>query len=172
MREHIGYTKEAIITAEQKLTREKLALTNFGMDIHHWTMHTCTYFRKILAAGFQITDQHFILVFMTLKEAPKEEFKSIIMKLSEGWHTGKGEGADITIINLLAHADSEFKRLVQVGEWTTQNSKTELIGLQAKFDALNLQMCALVADCSEAPPYQPQDRASSKPSNKPTDEPK
>jgi hypothetical protein len=55
-------------------------------------------------------NQHFILIFPALKEASEEEFKLTIMKLYEGWSTGRGEGANISILQLLARADSEYKR--------------------------------------------------------------
>ena len=37
LHENIGYTKEAIILAEQQLTKEKLALENFDYDISKFT---------------------------------------------------------------------------------------------------------------------------------------
>jgi hypothetical protein len=55
-----------------------------------------------MAAGASITNQHYILIFSSLKETNDEEFKSIIMQLYEGWRTGKGDGANISIMQLLA----------------------------------------------------------------------
>jgi outer membrane murein-binding lipoprotein Lpp len=69
-----------------------------------------------------------------------------MMHLYEGWHTGKGEGANITIIQLLAHANSEYKCLVQLGQWTTKQKSSELLGLQAKIDHLQTQFMALAAE--------------------------
>jgi hypothetical protein len=99
-----------------------------------------------MSAGIQPTNQHFILIFSALKEVEQDEFKMIIMKLYEGWRTGQGEGANISIIQLLAKADSEYKRLQMLGQWSTKNKASELLGLQAKFDILQSQMTALVAE--------------------------
>jgi hypothetical protein len=146
LRENMGQTKEAIIAAEQQLSKEKLALENFNHDIQKFTTHVRTYIRQIMSAGIQPTNQHFILIFSALKEVEQDEFKMIIMKLYEGWRTGQGEGANISIIQLLAKADSEYKRLQMLGQWSTKNKASELLGLQAKFDILQSQMTALVAE--------------------------
>ncbi len=42
LQEHLGYTKEAIIAAEQQLTKEKLALDNFDHDITKFLAHART----------------------------------------------------------------------------------------------------------------------------------
>jgi hypothetical protein len=60
-------------------------------------------------AGAPIANQHFILIFSALKDAEDEEFKSIIMQIYEGWRTVKGEGSNISIIQILARVDSEYK---------------------------------------------------------------
>jgi hypothetical protein len=146
LRENMGQTKEAIIAAEQQLSKEKLALENFNHDIQKFTTHVRTYIRQIMSAGIQPTNQHFILIFSALKEVEQDEFKMIIMKLYEGWRTGQSEGANISIIQLLAKADSEYKRLQMLGQWSTKNKASELLGLQAKFDILQSQMTALVAE--------------------------
>ncbi len=125
--ENIGYTKEAIIAAEQQLSKEKLALENFNFDIGQFTKHARTYHWKIMNAGTLITNQHCILVFLALKEAEDEEFRSIIMRLYKGWRTGNGEGSNMSIIQLLAHADSEYKRLTVIGQWKTKAKSSELL---------------------------------------------
>jgi hypothetical protein len=68
------------------------------------------------------------------------------MKLYEGWWTGQGEGANITVIQLLAKADSEYKRLQMLGQWTAKNKASELLGLQAKCDIMQAQLQALVSE--------------------------
>ena len=146
LRENMGQTKEAIIAAEQQLSKDKLALENFNFDIQKFTTHVRTYIRQIMSAGHQPTNQHFILIFSALKEAEQDEFKLIIMKLYEEWRIGQGEGANITVIQLLAKADSEYKRLKMLGQWTTKNKTSELLGLQAKFDVFQEQFQALVAE--------------------------
>jgi hypothetical protein len=92
------------------------------------------------------TNQHFILIFSALNEVEQDELKLIILKLYEGWRTGQGEGSNITVIQLLARADSEYKRLKLLGQWSTKNKVSELLGLQAKFDILQIQFQALVAE--------------------------
>jgi hypothetical protein len=100
--ENIGFMNEAIIAAEAQLTKEKLALENFQFDIFKFTTHVRTYIRQIMGAGQQPTKQHFILVFSTLKAVEEDEFKLIIMNLYQEWRSGKGEGATLTILQLLA----------------------------------------------------------------------
>jgi len=46
LREHVGFSKEALILAEQQLTMEKLALDYFDHDIHKLTSHARTYLRQ------------------------------------------------------------------------------------------------------------------------------
>jgi len=62
----------------------------------------------------------------------------------EGWRTGKGNGANINILQLLTRADSEYKRLMRLQQWTTKNKSSDLLGLQAKFDTLQTQFMALL----------------------------
>jgi hypothetical protein len=57
-----------------------------------------------------------------------------------------GEGSNTTVIQLLARADSEYKRLKLLGQWSTKNKASELLGLQAKFDVLQTQFQALVTE--------------------------
>jgi len=83
----------------------------------------------LLALPLQISIS--FLFFSALKEAEDEEFKSIIMRLYEGCRTGNGEGLNMSIIQLLARADSEYKRLTALGQWKTKAKSTELLGLQA-----------------------------------------
>jgi len=64
------------------------------------------------------------------------------MKLYQEWRSGKGEGATLTILQLLAWADSEYKRLSQLGQWETKNKSGNLLGLQAKFDVLQSHFVA------------------------------
>jgi hypothetical protein len=116
MRENIGFTNEALIAAEQQLTKDKLALENFHFDIFKVTAHVHTNIRQNTGAGLEPTKQHFILVFSALKEIEEEEFKLIIMKLYQEWRSGKGDGANISMLQLLACADSEYKRLLQLGQ--------------------------------------------------------
>jgi hypothetical protein len=66
----------------------------------------------------------------------EDEFKLAMMQLYEGWQTGKGEGVNITIIQSLARADSKYKHLTQLKQWTTKQKSSELLGLQAKLDSL------------------------------------
>ncbi len=51
LRKNIGYTNEAIIAAEQELTKEKLALENFQFDIHKFTAHVRKYFKQSAVQG-------------------------------------------------------------------------------------------------------------------------
>lgn len=141
LRKNIGHTKEAIIAAEQQLSKDKLALENFNHDINKFTTHVRTYIRQIMSTGLQPTNQHFILIFSSLKEVEQDEFKLTIMKLYEGWRTGSGEGSNITILQLLARANSEYKRL-QNGSLKIKG----LLGLQAKFNLLQVQFQALVSE--------------------------
>jgi len=67
------------------------------------------------------------------------------MELNEQWRKGRGEGAKMTIPQLLAHADSEYKRLVQLGQWTTKNKASNLLGLQASLNTLKSQFTALLS---------------------------
>jgi hypothetical protein len=48
-----------------------------------------------------------------------------------------GEGSNTTVIQ-----DSEYKRLKLLGQWSTKNKASELLGLQAKFDVLQTQFQA------------------------------
>ncbi len=50
------------------------------------------------------------------------------------------------MLQLLAKADSEYKRLLQLGQWTTKHKSSKLLGLQAKFDTLQTQFQALMAE--------------------------
>jgi len=88
------------------------------------------------------------------------------MKLYQEWHTGKGEGATLTILQLLAKADLEYKQFSQLGQWETKNKSSDLLGLQAKFDVLQLQFVALLSEHSKLQNKQSAD------SNKPKGEPK
>jgi hypothetical protein len=106
------------------------------------------------------------LIFSALKESLEDEFKLIIMQLYDSWRRGQGDGANITIMQLLARADSEYKRLCQLGQWTTRNKSNDLIGLQAEFDTLKIQFAALVAEKKTKETDQPP------PPKRPTGEPK
>jgi len=165
LREYVGYTKEAVIAAEQQLTKEKLALENFNHDITKFTSHVRTHIRKIMNAGSPVTNQHFILMLSDLKESKEDEFKLIIMQLYEGWRTGKSEGADISMLHLLARADTEYKWLLHLNQWTAKNKTSKLLGLQAKFDNLQIQFAALLA--AQAKNQKPPSTL-----NRPTGEPK
>jgi hypothetical protein len=166
LRENIGFTNEAIIAAKAQLTKEKLALENFQFDIFKFTTHVCTYIRQIMGAGQQPTKQPFILVFSALKAVEEDEFKLIIMKLYQEWRSGKSKGATLTLLQLLARADSKYKRLSQLGQWETKNKSSDLLGLQAKFDVLQSQFLALLSEHSKL-----QNKQLSE-SNKPKGEPK
>jgi hypothetical protein len=52
LRKNVGYTKEAIIAAEQQLSKEKLALENFNYDIGQFIKHARTYLWKIMNSSF------------------------------------------------------------------------------------------------------------------------
>jgi hypothetical protein len=119
--------------------KERLALENFQFDIYKFTSHVRTYICQITGAGQQPTKQHFILIFSALKEAEKEEFNLIVMQLYKEWRSGKGEGAKLTMLQLLTKVNSEYKCLLQLGQWTTKNKTYKLLGLQAKFDVLQMQ---------------------------------
>jgi len=166
LRENIGFTNEAIIAAEAQLTKEKLALENFQFDIFKFTTHVRTYIHQIMGAGQQPTKQHFILVFSALKAVEEDEFKLIIMKLYQEWRSGKSKGATLTLLQLLARADSKYKRLSQLGQWETKNKSSDLLGLQVKFDVLQSQFLALLSEHSKL-----QNKQLSE-SNKPKGEPK
>jgi hypothetical protein len=88
------------------------------------------------------------------------------MQLYDGWRKGQGEGANITIMQLLARADSEYKRLCQLGQWAMRNKSNDLIGLQAEFDTLKLQFAALVAETKN------KDKEKQQPTGRPTGAPK
>jgi len=105
--ENIGFTNEAIIAAEAQLTKERLALENFQFNIFKFTTRVRTYIHQIMGAGQQPMKQHFILVFSALKVFEEDEFKLIIMKLYQEWRSGKGKGATLTLLQILARADSE-----------------------------------------------------------------
>jgi hypothetical protein len=99
-----------------------------------------------MSAGNQPTNQHFNLIFSALKEVEQDKFKLVVMKLYEGWRTSQGEGANITVIQLIARADSKYKHLKMLNQWKTKNKASELLGLQAKFDVIQTQFQALVAE--------------------------
>jgi hypothetical protein len=97
-----------------------------------------------MGAGQQPTKQHFILVFSALKVVEEDEFKLIIMKLYQEWRSGKGEGATLTLLQLLARAVSKYKGLSQLGQWETKNKSSDLLGLQhSQFVALLLEQSKL-----------------------------
>jgi hypothetical protein len=145
LRETVGFTNEALIVVEQHLTKEKLALENFQYDITKFTAHVRSYIHQIIGAGLQPTKQHFILIFLALKEAEEAEFNLIIIQLYKEWRSGTGEGARLTLLQLLAKVNSEYKHLQQLGQWKTKNKTSDLLGLQAKFDTLQLQFQTLMA---------------------------
>jgi hypothetical protein len=170
LREHVGFSNEAIIAAEQHLSKEQLALENFNFDISKFTTHVCTYVRQIIGAGQQPTKQHFILVFSALKEVEEAEFNLIIMKLYQEWRTGTSEGSRLTMLQLLAKADSEFKRLQHLGQWTTKNKASKLLGLQSKFDVLQTQFQTLIAKHNKLKNNKPPPTNSTSPSGAPKPE--
>ncbi len=43
------------------------------------------------------------------------------------------------MLQLLAKANTEYKCLQQLGQWTTKNPSSELLGVQSKFDVLQTQ---------------------------------
>jgi hypothetical protein len=88
------------------------------------------------------------------------------MQLYDSWHRGQGEGANITIMQLLAKADSEYKHLCQLGQWTTRNKTNDFIGLQAEFDTLKMQFAAMVAENKN------KEKEKSQQTNRPTGPPK
>jgi hypothetical protein len=120
-----------------------------------------------MGAGQQPMKQHFIFVFSALKEVEEEEFKLIIMKLYQEWRSGTGDGANLTMLQLLARADSEYKRLHQLRQWTTKHKESELMGLQAKFDLLQTQSAALMSEHTKL-----KQASKPPPSNRPNGEPK
>jgi hypothetical protein len=85
LREHVGFSNEALIVTEQNLTKDKLALENFHYDISKFTAHVRTYIRQIIGAGLQPTKQHFILVYSALKDTNEAEFNLIIIQLYKEW---------------------------------------------------------------------------------------
>lgn len=58
------------------------------------------------------------------------------MELYGQWKKSRGEGANMTILQLLAHADLEYKRLVQLGQWTTKNNPSDRLGTLSKASLL------------------------------------
>ncbi len=68
LHENVRYTKEAIIAAEQQLSKEKLSLENFYHNIGQFTKHAYIYLRKNMNAVAPINNQHYILNFSALKE--------------------------------------------------------------------------------------------------------
>jgi hypothetical protein len=62
------------------------------------------------------------------------------------WRKCRGDGANMTILQLLARVDLEYKRLVQLGQWTTKNKTSDLLGLQASLDTLKSQFTALLSE--------------------------
>lgn len=76
--ENIGFTNEAIIAAKTQLTKEKLALEHFQFDIFKFMIHVRTYIHQIMGAGQQLTKQHFILVFLLLKQSKKMNSSSFL----------------------------------------------------------------------------------------------
>jgi hypothetical protein len=120
-----------------------------------------------MGAGQQPTKQHFIFVFSALKQLEEAEFKLIIMKLYQEWRSGTGDGVSLTMLQLLVRADSEYKRLHQLGQWVTKNKASELMGLQAKLDLLQTQFVALMSDHNKL-----KQTSKPPPSNRPNGEPK
>ncbi len=58
------------------------------------------------------------------------------MKLYQEWRSGVGEGARLSMLQLLARADSEYKCLTQLGHLSTKHKNSDLLGLQARFETL------------------------------------
>jgi DUF438 domain-containing protein len=137
---------EGLTVAKQNLTKDKLALENFHYDISKFTAHVRTYIHQIIGAGLQPTKQHFILVYSALKDTDEAEFNLIIIQLLKEWRSGTVEGSRLTMLQLLAKVESEYKRLVQLGQLTTKNKSSELLRLQAKFDVLQTQFQSLVTE--------------------------
>jgi len=145
------------------LTKDKLALENFYFDIFKFTTHVRTNIRQIIGAGLEPTKQHFILVFSALKEVEEEEFKLFIMKTLPGMAFRQRRWCQYQYASA-----SEYKRLLQLGQWVTKNKSSDLLGLQTKFDALQIQFMALMSAHAKV-------LAANKPppsSNKPTSQPK
>ncbi len=106
-------------------------------------------------------------MFSALKEVEEAEFNLIIMKLYQEWRTGTGEGSRLTMLQLLAKADSEFKRLQHLGQWTTKNKASELLGLQSRFDVLQSQFQALISEHNKLKNNKPPPTNSTHPSGAP-----
>ena len=108
LQEYAGSSKEAIIAAEEVMHPSKLKLDNFKHNIKEWSSYCREHFRKIQAAGDKVTSQHFINAYNALKEAHSEEFRLQILTWSRNWRAGMGEGANWTIMQLLAKVDLEY----------------------------------------------------------------
>ncbi len=88
------------------------------------------------------------------------------MKLYQEWRSGVGEGARLSMLQLLARADSEYKCLTQLGHLSTKHKNSDLLGLQARFETLQMQFIALATEHNKLKnKQQPK-------SDKPTGEPK
>ena len=64
------------------------------------------------------------------------------LDLYKGWRMGSGDGAGLTLLQLLARLDSEYTRLINLGRWKTSNSNDEIIALKAQLNSFKKTIAA------------------------------
>ncbi len=56
------------------------------------------------------------------------------------WRKGAGKGSNLSIIQILAKANSEYNCLLLLNQWGTKNKGSELLCLQAELNTLKSQI--------------------------------
>lgn len=147
--EYSGATRDAIIKAEENLHPVKITLNNFGHDVKAWSQYARTNLNRITGSGGTITHTHWIHLMSALEEAHSERFRLQIIEWNKNWRKQSGEGSNWTILQFLAKADSEYTRLLDLGQWKTQDPNSSIIALQAELQAMKTKFVAMQATASQ-----------------------
>jgi len=136
LQEFAGSSREALIAAQEALHPNKLNLDSFNMDVKSFTSYCRTHFRMLLKAGRQPTEDHFIHIYTALKKANTEEFRLQIIDWYRNWRQGAGAGSQWTMMQLLAKVDLEYTRLLELGQWETNDPNSTVVALLSKVNDL------------------------------------
>ena len=117
--EFASTSNEAVILAENNLLSEKLRMKNFKYNVREWTRHIRDNVRLIQANGDEIGRQTRIVVHEQLAKYPNDDFKRIFGKYYDEWRAKAGQGWTITLTQLLAKADKEYRRCQKRSESDT-----------------------------------------------------
>jgi len=143
--EYSGATRDAIIKAKESLHPSKITLNNFGHDIKAWSQYAHTNLNRITGSVGAITHTHWIHLMSALEESHTERFRLQIIDWNKNWRKQSGEGSNWTILQFLAKADSEYSRLLDLGQWKTQDPNSSIIALQAELQTMRSKFLALQA---------------------------